>query len=347
VIGLFPVRAGNAQIDPQLNVNHLLFPGLAASAPLVAQTEFQASPQPLTVVAPDVAESSVLGADDVTDAELQSRALAAENSSVDAGDLDTAQTRRVAMYRNYEILPGDTVTSIANEFGLDANYITWNNPNLEDPNRLSPGVQVIVPYVEGIVHAVEFDETLSDIARRYDADTQDILDFGANSLSDPNLLKADTFVFVPGGRIVPIARESIRPGAGAPPPTTGGAWLWPTGIAGTITSRYTPWHPLGIDIALPTGNAIIASRGGVVRFAGGDPWVSYGYYIKIDHGDGWETTYAHLQFIPDGMTNGTVVSQGDYLAPSGNTGNSTGPHLHFETRWYGSPLDPFDQLLPQ
>ena len=347
MIGLFPVSAGNAQIDPQLNISQLLFPGLAASAPLEAQTEFQASPQPLTVVAPNVVESSVLGADDVTDAELQSRALAAQNSSIDAGNLETVQRRRVAMYRNYEIQPGDTVTSIASQFGLSTSYITWNNPNLEDPDRLSPGVKVIVPYVEGIVHGVESDETLSDIARDYDADPQDILDFAANSLTDPNQIQADTFVFVPGGRIVPIARESIRPGAGAPPPTTGGVWLWPTGIAGTITSEFTYWHPLGIDIALPTGNNIVASRDGVVRFASGDPWVGYGYYIKIDHGDGWETTYAHLREIPAGMTNGMFVTQGQILAPSGSTGNSTGPHLHFETRWYGEPLDPIDQLQPQ
>ena len=346
VIGLFPVRSGDAALDPQLNVNQLSFPSLAASAPLVAQTELQASPQPLTVHAPEVAEGTLLGADNVTNATLQQRALAAENASVEVEDADALQTARVAMYRNYEIEPGDTITSIAAKFDLDPNYITWNNPNLENPSRLSPGVQVIIPYVPGIVHAVEFEETLTDIARRYDAETQDILDFAANDLPDPNLLVANKFIFVPYGRIVPRPAPSIRPGAATVPPPQTGEWLWPLGIAGTLTSRWVPWHPLGIDIALPTGNEVLASKGGVVIFAGGDPWVGYGYHIKVEHEGGWESTYAHLREIPEGMTNGTVVNQGDFLAYSGSTGNSTGPHLHFETRYYGEPLDPMDQLLP-
>ena len=343
VIGLFPVRSSGASLDPQLNVSQLSFPWLAASAPLVAQTELQASPQPLTVVAPDVAEGTLLGADDLTDATLQQRALAAENSSVEVEDTETVQSARVAMYRNYEVQNGDTIGSIAGDFSLSQNDILWNNANLENPNRLSPGVQLIVPYVPGIVHAVEFDETLTDIARRYDADTQDILDFSANDLSDPNLLVADKFIFVPGGRIVPKPAPSIRPGADAVPPQTG-AWFWPTAIQGTLTSEFTPWHPLGIDIALPIDNHVIATRAGVVKFVGGDPWVSYGYHIKIDHGDGWETTYAHLNNFVEGVTSGTFVNQGDVIGFSGNTGNSTGPHLHFETRLWGEAQDPLLQL---
>lgn len=345
MVGLFPVKSGDAALDPRLNVAQLSFPGLAASAPLVAQTEFSAAPQPLTVRAPDVSEGTLLGADDVTAAELEGRELAAENSSIEVEDAETQSARRVAMYQNYVVQEGDTLTSIASDFGLDTDYIVWNNADIENPNRLSPGVQVIVPYVPGIVHAVEFDETLTDIARRYDADTTDILNFEANSLSDPNELQADKLIFVPYGRIVPIAAPSIRPGANAaPPPITTGEWLWPANVAGTLTSRFGPGHWLGIDIAMPVGNEIVASRSGVVTFAGGDPWVSYGYYIKIDHGDGWETTYAHLREIPEGMSNGVFVNRGDFIAFSGNSGNSTGPHLHFETRWHNEPLDPLEQL---
>ena len=89
VIGLFPVKAGDAALDPRLNVGQLTFPGLAASAPLVAQTEFTAAPQPLTVRAPDVSEGTLLGADDVTAAELEGRELAAENSSIEVEDAET------------------------------------------------------------------------------------------------------------------------------------------------------------------------------------------------------------------------------------------------------------------
>ena len=344
-VGFFPVRSGDAALNPRLNVSQLSFTGLASSAPLVAQTEFSAAPQPLTVRAPDVSEGTLLGADDVTAAELEGRELATENSSIEVEDAETVQSRRVAMYQNYVVQEGDTLTSISESFGIGQDYLVWNNLDIDNPNRLSPGIQIIVPFVEGIVHAVEFDETLSEIARRYDANADDILAFEANSLADPNSLRADTLIFVPYGRIVPIAAPSIRPGAGAaPPPITTGAWLWPANTAGTLTSRFGPGHWLGIDIAMPVGNEIVAARAGVVTFAGGDPWVSYGYYIKVDHDDGWETTYAHLNDFAPGIQNGTWVNQGDVIGYSGNTGNSTGPHLHFETRWWGDPSDPLELL---
>ena len=343
VIGLFPVRSSNAALDPKLNVRQLSFPGLAASAPLVAQTEFRASPQPLTVTAPEVSEGTVLGADDVTEGELAARALAAENSSVDVGDTDSVQSRRIAMYLTYVVQEGDTVTSIASDYGLERNYILWNNVDLDNVDLLSVGQPIRVPYQPGIVHAVEFEQTLTDIARLYGATTEDILNFEANSLSDPNLLVVNEFIFVPGGRILPPVAVSIRPGADLVPTKTG-EWLWPTGITGTLTSFFGPGHWLGIDIALPEQNVVRASRDGVVTFAAGDPWVSYGWYIKIDHGDGWETTYAHLLGIPDDMYLGKVVAEGDFLAYSGNSGHSTGPHLHFETRFYGEHQNPLDYI---
>jgi murein DD-endopeptidase MepM/ murein hydrolase activator NlpD len=344
-IGLFPVRSGDAALDPKLNVSQLSFPGLAASAPLVAQTEFQAAPQPLTVQAPEVSEGTVLGADDVTDAEIQGRTLAAENASVDVEDAETTQAARIAMFQNYEVQDGDTVDSIASNFGFDRTYIIWNNVDLENPDRLAVGTLLRIPYVEGIVHAVEVNETLTDIARRYDADTQDILDFEANSLADPNSLVADTLIFVPGGRYVPPVATSIRPGADAVPTQTG-PWFWPARVNGTLTSLYGPSHPLGIDIAMPVSNEIVATRSGVVTFAGGDPWFSYGYYVKIAHDDAgeWTTTYAHLSVIPENIKAGAIVEQGQTIGYSGNTGNSTGPHLHFEIRWWGEPVDPLAYL---
>jgi murein DD-endopeptidase MepM/ murein hydrolase activator NlpD len=324
-----------------LNVSQLTFPGLAASAPLVAQTEFTAAPQPLTVRAPDVSEGTLLGAEDITDAELETRALAADNASVDVENAETVQSARVAMYQNYVVQDGDTVTSIASSFGLETNHILWNNTDLESPDRLSPGVQLIVPFVPGIVHAVEFDETLTDIARLYDAKVDEILDFEANSINDPNVLVADRYIFIPGGRILPKPALSIRPGAGTPPPATG-AWSWPAGVAGLLTSPWTAWHPLGIDLAMPEGNEIRAAKSGVVKFVGGDLWVSYGLHVKVDHSDGWESTYAHLSSFA--VESGQFVNEGDVLGYSGNTGNSTGPHLHFEIRYWGEPVNPLDYI---
>ena len=243
------------------------------------------------------------------------------------------------MYLNHEVQPGETIASIASDFDIDADYIVWNNQDLANPDRLEVGQILVVPYVPGIVHSVRLGETLTEIARRFDADTQDILDFAANHLSDPNELRNDTQIFVPGGRIVPVARDSIRPGPDAQPQT--GAWYWPA--QGLLTSLFGPSHPLGIDLAMPPGTEVVATRAGLVRFVGGDPCCSYGFHIIIDHGDGWETTYGHLQ-SNFAVSTGDWVEQGTAIGYSGNSGFSTGPHLHFETRLYGDPQDPLLKL---
>ena len=86
----------------------------------------------------------------------------------------------------------------------------------------------------------------------------------------------------------------------------------------------------GTDIAAPAGTPILAAADGTVTIANGaDPWGgSYGYYIKLDHGEGIETLYAHCSAIA--VTVGQQVRQGEVIGYVGSTGNSTGNHLHFE-----------------
>ena len=94
-----------------------------------------------------------------------------------------------------------------------------------------------------------------------------------------------------------------------------------------------------------TGKAdIYHFEGGVVQFVGGDPWYSYGLNLIIRHENGYESTYAHLRDFATDITQGSVVKQGDTIGYSGNTGRSTGPHLHFEIRVYGVPYDPIPLL---
>ena len=340
IIGLFPVTTGDAAGDPQLNVSQLGFPGLAASAPLAMQAEIQAAPVPLTVVAPGVSAGTILDASDLTDDELERSQLAIDSSAVESEGVSTEATARVSMYLNYVVQPGDTITSIASAHEISRDYITWNNLDLTNYNSLSPGDQLIIPWMEGIVHTVRANQTVSDIARRYDAEVDDILDFAANNVPDPSLLQTDKLIFVPGGRVIPAA-PSIRPG-----PTLAlaqsGDWFWP--LQGVLTSPFSAWHPLGIDIGVVTGTPIVASQAGVVQFVGGDPWVSYGYHVIIDHGNGYESTYGHMNGFADGISSGSVVAQGEIIGYSGNTGHSTGPHLHFEIRVYGVPQSPIPLL---
>jgi len=134
-------------------------------------------------------------------------------------------------------------------------------------------------------------------------------------------------------------------GSSAPqPPQTapivippGAVAIWP--VTGPITSFFGPSHPLGIDIGVNTGTPIRAMAAGVVTFAGGDPCCSYGYYVDIDHGNGVTTRYGHM-VVPSALRPGQRVRMGDAIGLSGTTGFSTGPHLHFEVRLHGVPVNP-------
>lgn len=131
-----------------------------------------------------------------------------------------------------------------------------------------------------------------------------------------------------------------QPQAAAAPPAVippGAVAIWP--VTGPITSFYGPSHPLGIDIGVNTGTPIRAMAAGVVTFSGGDPCCSYGYYVDIDHGNGVMTRYGHM-VVPSALRPGQVVRMGDVIGISGSTGFSTGPHLHFEVRLHGVPVNP-------
>ena len=122
-----------------------------------------------------------------------------------------------------------------------------------------------------------------------------------------------------------------------------GGMLWPT--PGPVTSGYGyRTHPIygyrrmhaGIDIGAPTGQAIVAVLGGTVVTAG--PMGTYGNLVVVDHGDGLSTAYAHQSRVA--VSTGARVSRGQVVGYVGSTGASTGPHLHFETRVNGEPVDP-------
>ncbi|MBN1887160.1 MAG: peptidoglycan DD-metalloendopeptidase family protein [Thermoflexales bacterium] len=139
----------------------------------------------------------------------------------------------------------------------------------------------------------------------------------------------------------PVASEVVTPVAEALPvaaPGTNG-FRWPA--EGRLTQGYGWWHP-GIDIAAYTGAPIYAARGGLVSFAAWST-IGYGKLITLTHADGYSTYYAHLNTLF--VSAGQQVEAGQLIAAMGSTGNSTGPHLHFEIRSANVPLDP-KTLLP-
>jgi murein DD-endopeptidase MepM/ murein hydrolase activator NlpD len=122
---------------------------------------------------------------------------------------------------------------------------------------------------------------------------------------------------------------------------SGAGLIWP--VRGPVTSPFgMRWGRLhaGIDISVPIGTPIHAAKAGTVIFSG--QMSGYGGVVVIDHGGGLSTLYAH-QSRP-AASEGSQVSQGQVIGFSGNTGHSTGPHLHFETRVGGTPRDPMPFL---
>lgn len=135
--------------------------------------------------------------------------------------------------------------------------------------------------------------------------------------------------------------QTSQSSTSAPVVPSGGGLMWP--VSGPVTSgfgwRWGRMHE-GIDIAVPTGTPVHAAQSGRIIIAG---WMGgYGNLVVIDHGGGLSTAYGHNSSIVAG--NGQSVSQGQVIAYSGSTGNSTGPHVHFEVRVNGSPADPLGYL---
>lgn len=326
---LFSVTATSARPTPALRVASFSPPGLAASAPMLAVTELEAAPVPLTVVAPSVTAEELLAAVDGTAQALNTLVQAQRSSSVEVeGATSSSEPERIPIYWTYEVQSGDNLTKVAERFGVGRDYIVWNNADLIDnQDLLAIGDKLQIPAVEGMIHGVSADETLTAIALRYDADVQDVIDFQANGISDPNLLPVGKLILVVGGsKPQPIA-PSLRPTAGVD--VGPGGFAWPIGGPIEITSYWGPVHPLGIDLNARY-QSLFASRAGQVVFIGGDPWVSYGWYIDIRHDGGWVTRYAHLSEFKVSL--GQWVEAGEVIAITGNSGRSTGPHLHFEIR---------------
>lgn len=131
--------------------------------------------------------------------------------------------------------------------------------------------------------------------------------------------------------IVPTQPDPLKP-------TASGPLIWP--MRGIITTYFSASHP-AIDIATANGMPIVAAQSGLVYFAGWSPY-GYGNFVQIEHGDGRQTHYAHLRVMV--VKYGDFVSQGQLIGYEGSTGNSTGPHLHFELVIQGSYVDPLQHL---
>ncbi|MFQ5452247.1 MAG: peptidoglycan DD-metalloendopeptidase family protein [Candidatus Paceibacterota bacterium] len=240
----------------------------------------------------------------------------------------------------YSVKEGDTLASIASKFDVSVDSIKWASKLKGD--TIKAGSVIKIPPVDGVVHTVKSGESVYSIAKKYGTDAQAIVNFPFNEYAD-----SDTFallpgqvLYVPGG--TPPAKRPRVPRRRVPLIVAGqpgtGSFLWPT--TGSI-SQYPVWYHNALDIANKSLPPVVAADTGTVSYAachaGG-----YGCHVIIDHGNGFQTLYAHLSRYD--VSVGQGVSKGQTIGQVGSTGRSTGPHLHFEIRQGGRLLNPLSFL---
>ncbi|MBI2873721.1 MAG: peptidoglycan DD-metalloendopeptidase family protein [Firmicutes bacterium] len=283
---------------------------------------------PVTVVAAQTVPAQTVAAPSPAKAEAAETSAGSPSKTVAAIAAATPANNRPAGAGGdllYTVRPGDTLGSISSRFDVSVKELAANN-GIRNLNVIKVGQRLVIRR-EGIVHTVRWGDTVWDLARKYGITTGQIV--SANKLSDPTRLSVGRKL------LIPVGAGGDRPEEGS------GDFVWP--LVGRMTSGFGQrWGRLheGIDLAAPTGTVIRAARSGVVVRTGW--WGTYGNVIEIDHGNGVSTLYAHNS--RNLVAIGQRVSTGDAVARVGSTGNSTGPHVHFEIRIDGRPRDPIRYL---
>ncbi len=267
---------------------------------------------------------------------IQDDSFIYNNGPVDMGVSYEKSTISDKMYV-YTVQKGDTLSEIAELFDISTNTIRWENKISGE--KISVGQKLNILPVTGVRHTIQKGDTIAKIANKYEAEAEDIYIF--NDLSTDSTLKVGDMVFVPNGVMpqpaVSVSKTSSYSGSKSSN-TKVDTGYYQRPVSGIITSKYGSrkggFH-YGVDIGNKRGTAVVAAASGTVvkvvsgcREGNSSCGGRYGNYIAILHANGTKTIYAHLNTV--GVSYGEKVSQGEVIGTLGNTGRSTGPHLHFE-----------------
>jgi murein DD-endopeptidase MepM/ murein hydrolase activator NlpD len=261
-------------------------------------------------------------------------------AGVSSGDSDiasgkTAEGRvdRGLYFIAYRVARGDTLSVIADNFNITLDTVVSFN-GIRSARTLQPGRILKIPSMSGILHTVKAGEAASTVAAANGISVDRVIE--ANGLMS-DALEAGRNLFLPDAKLASFTLREI----------SGDLFAWPA--RGWLSSWYG-WRsdPFtgarvfhnGIDIGVDTGTSVRAAMDGTVSETGYNS--SYGNYIVLYHHAGWESLYGHLQSV--GVKPGQRVAAGQRIAFSGNTGYSTGPHLHFSVFKNGRTVNPFNVL---
>jgi len=255
----------------------------------------------------------------------------------------------------YTVQGGDTVSTIAERYGVSTNTILWAN-DISASSYVKPGQVLKIPPTTGVVYTVKSGDTLDSIVKKYSANLDETIEY--NKLADASAISEGDTIVIPNGEVP------------APPPTyntpslgtigdlfrdnspydgsTSGGWVWPTNSKRITPGQYFRYKHTGIDIDGTWGDPIYAAKAGKVITAGwygSYSWCGgYGKFIEIDHGNGFHSRYGHLQSIY--VQSGQYVNAGATIGEQGDTGCAWGAHLHFEIKLNGSFVNPLNYISP-
>jgi murein DD-endopeptidase MepM/ murein hydrolase activator NlpD len=244
---------------------------------------------------------------------------------------------------DYTVQPGDTLSTVADKFGISVDTIKWTNDLSGD--SLTVGDTLKILPVTGVSYKVQSGDTIYSIAKKFSTNAQQIADWPYNEFANPETfsLVVGQMIVVPNG-IQPSATPNYGTGsegfiARAPSVNVmpSGGYSWP--INGIVT-QFPSWYHMAYDIAAPIGTPIVATKDGVVKevFVGG--WnYGYGTHVVLDHGDAYTSLYAHMSAVAVSVGQ-RVVGGSTVVGYVGLTGRTTGPHVHFEIRKNNVTINP-------
>jgi LysM repeat protein len=236
----------------------------------------------------------------------------------------------------YVVREGDTLSQIASMFDVSAKTILWAN-EITNPTKIRPGDELVILPITGVRHVVKKGDTIKSIAKKYSGDVDDILAY--NQLASAEDISVGDTIVIPDGTI-----SAPAPSKGASPSKSSGGALASGGGSAGFTNplpgarRTQGIHGYnGVDLAAPAGTPVYAAAGGSVIVSRSSGWNGgYGLYVVIKHPNGTQTLYAHLSRTSVAV--GSTVTAGQVIGYVGNTGRSTGDHLHFEVRGARNPF---------
>lgn len=262
--------------------------------------------------------------------------IVSEGALVPNGDIDGVDETVNTKTNNgeisvYVVREGDTLSQIASMYDVSSRTILWAN-DIKKAGLIQPGDSLIILPITGVRHVVKKGDSLGSIAKKYSGEVEDILAY--NQLASADDISIGDTVVIPGGEIevttpaVSYRSTTVASGGGS------AGFIHP--LPGSVKSQGIHGYN-GVDFAAPAGTPIRAAAAGDVIVSRASGWNGgYGLYVVVKHSNGTQTLYSHMSRTAVAV--GSRVGAGQTIGYVGNTGRSTGNHLHFEVRGARNPF---------